>query len=128
MAIVNVVIGVDMSVSLSSAIVSSAGIVIEGMHAISLMMLILVRHVIHLRSLSLSQKFRNRSLILKFLTGMTLGGHGLVGSHMQTAQPGGSLTLKVSRALGSSRIPILHFNLHCLLYRIIAGDLLCGTE
>ena len=128
MAIVIVVIGVDMSMSLSSAIASSAGIVIEEMNAISLMMLILVRHVIHLRSLSLSQKFRKRSLILKFLTGMTLGRHGLVGSHMQTAQPGGSGPLKVSRALGSSGIPTLHFNRHCLLYRIIAGDWLCGTE
>ena len=89
MAIVNVVMGVGMSMSLSSAVVFSAGIVIEGMHAISLMMLILVRHVIHARSLSLSQQYRNLSLNLKFLTGMTLGGHGLVGSHMQTVHRGG---------------------------------------
>ena len=122
------VMGVGMSMSLSSAVVFSAGIVIEGMHAISLMVLILVRQVIHARSLSLSQQYRNLSLNLKFLTGMTLGGHGLVGSHMQTVHLGDSLILKVSRALGSSHIPIMHSNLHCLLYRIIAGDLLCGTE
>ena len=54
MASVVVAIVVDMSMSLSSAIASSAGTVIEEINAPSLMTLILVRHVIHLRSRSLS--------------------------------------------------------------------------
>ena len=60
MAIVVVVIGVDMSMSLFSAIASIAGTVIEEISAISLMTLILVHHAIHLTKRSLIQKFCKR--------------------------------------------------------------------
>ena len=54
-ASVVVAIVVDMSMSLSSAIASSAGTVIEEINTPSRMTLILVRHVIHLCSRSFEQ-------------------------------------------------------------------------